>query len=246
MATVMTQPAMVRPRASTRVYLPVGVVCAVIAVLGFWPTYFGPLLLKGIPHPVPVIHLHAAVFMGWVILVITQAWFAANGRLGVHMRVGRYGMAWGVVVLIVGWATAFVMFGHRVQAGNFAEAQVRLIAPLTDMLFFAPVLAAAWIYRRQPEIHKRLIVVATTVLLIAAVHRLIYLGGPPPPLPQLLAIWLSPILIGMIYDFVRRRAVHPVYLIGIGLVLIMKFGRRWIYGTESWADFTNWLATFYT
>ena len=245
MATVMTQPTSVRAPAARRIYVPVGFVCAVIALLGFWPTYFGPLLLRGIPHPVPIIHLHATVFMSWVFLVITQAWLAASGRVALHMKVGKLGMAWGVIVLIVGWATAFVVFGDRVQAGNLAEARVRLIAPLTDLLFFAPVLAAAWIYRRKPEIHKRLIVVATTVLLIAAVHRMVFLGGRPPPLPQLLAVWLSPILLGMIHDYVKRRMIHPVYLIGIGLVLAMKFGRRWIRGTEAWSEFTDWLATFY-
>lgn len=245
MATVMTQPLSVRARAGRRIYVPVGFVCAVIALLGFWPTYFGPLLLKGIPHPLPVIHLHTTVFMAWVFLVITQAWLAASGRVALHMKVGKYGMAWGVVVIIVGWTTAFFMFGERLQAGNLSEAERRLLAPLTDMLFFAPVLAAAWIYRRKPEIHKRLIIVGTTILLIAAVHRMVFLGGRPPPLPQLLAVWLSPILFGMIYDYVKRRTIHPVYLIGIGIVLAMKFGRSWIRQTEGWNTFTSWLAAFY-
>jgi hypothetical protein len=34
-------------------------------------------------------------------------------------------------------------------------------------------------------------------------------------------------------------------LIGIGVVLLMKFGRSWIRGTETWSDFTTWLATYY-
>lgn len=233
------------PARTPRVYLPVGLVCILIALVGFWPTYFGPLLLEGTPHPLPVIHLHAVVFMGWLLLFTTQAWLAAHGRIAEHMRVGQLGMAWGVIVIAVGWATALAVFGQRVQAGQLTEAQVRLIAPLTDMLFFAPVLAAAWIYRRRTEIHKRLIVVGTAILLIAAVHRMVILGGRPPPLLPLLAVWLSPILMGMAYDFVRRRMVHPVYLLGIALVLAMKFGRGWIKDTEAWSAFTLWLATFY-
>lgn len=244
MATVMTQPAISRARTVMRIYVPVGFVCCLIALLGFWPTYFGPLL-RGIPHPLPIIHVHAAVFMAWVLLVIAQAWLAASGRVATHMKVGKFGMAWGLVVILVGWATAFSLFGDRVQAGTLLEAERRLFAPLTDMVVFAPILAAAWIYRRKPEIHKRLIVVGTTVLLIAAVHRMVFLGGRPPPLPQLLAVWLAPILLGMIYDFIKRRSVHPVYLIGIGAVLLMKFGRSWIRDTESWSNFSNWLATFY-
>jgi hypothetical protein len=28
----------------------------------------------------PVVHLHALVFMGWVAIVVAQAWLAAGGR----------------------------------------------------------------------------------------------------------------------------------------------------------------------
>jgi hypothetical protein len=161
------------------------------------------------------------------------------------MKVGKFGMLWGLVVIVVGWATAFSRFADRVQAGNLEEAQIRLIAPFTDLLFFAPLLATAWHFRTKPEVHKRLIIVASTVLLIAAVHRMTFLGGRPPPVPQLLAVWLSPIILGMIHDFVKQRLVHPVYLLGIAIVLVMKFGRAWISDTDAWRQFTIWLAAFY-
>lgn len=232
-----------RRKVATRIYVPIGILCLVIAVAGFWPSYFGPML-AGAPHALPIIHLHAVVFAGWVVLLIAQAWLAATGRIALHMKVGTAGMIWGVVVILVGWTTTLVRFGDRLEAGD-PQAPIRLFAPLTDMLFFAPFLAAAWIYRRRPEIHKRLLVAATTVLLIAAVHRMTFLGGSPPPLPQLLAVWLSPILVGMIYDFSKRRMVHPVYLIGIGAVLVMKFGRRLLADTDLWRGFVAWLTTLY-
>jgi hypothetical protein len=49
----------------------------------------------------------------------------------------------------------------------------------------------------------------------------------------------------MTHDYLRRRIVHPVYLVGIALVLLMKFGRGWIRGTQAWNDLTGWLAAFY-
>jgi hypothetical protein len=244
MANVMAQPVTARVRTTTRVYVPIGLLCFVIAVLGFWPTYFGPLL-AGVPHALPIIHLHAAVFVGWVFLMIAQAGLAASGRIALHMKVGNFGFIWGLIVILVGWATAFSMFGSRVHAGDFDAAERRLLAPLTDMLVFGPVLAAAWWYRRKPETHKRLIVVGTTILLIAAVHRMTFLGGRPPPALPLLAVWLSPILLGMIYDYCTRKRVHIVYLIGIAAVLLMKFGRSWIRTTQAWIDFTHWLAKYY-
>ncbi len=88
--------------------------CVAIALIGFWPTYFGPLL-SGTVQALPIIHLHAAVF----------------------------GMAFGVLLILVGEATAFSAFGARVAAGEFEEARRRLFAPVTDLIVFAPFLAAA-------------------------------------------------------------------------------------------------------
>jgi hypothetical protein len=111
------------------------------------------------------------------------------------------------------------------------------------MLFFAPALLAAWLYRRKGEWHKRLIIVATTVLLIPAAHRLVGAHiGRPPPLGPVLAIWLSPILAGMAYDAATRRLVHPVYVIGVAWILVMKLLSPLLRG-DAWDTLASWLAT---
>lgn len=227
-----------------RVYVPIGVLMLAIAIVGFWPTYFSHLV-NGSLDKVPIIHVHAAVFSGWLVLVIIQATLAGRGRIQQHRKIGKVGMAYGVLLILIGWLTALTQFATRVKAGDLQVAESRLFAPLTDMLFFAPVLAAAWAYRRKPEIHKRLIVVATTILLIAAVHRITFLGGPPPPAPFLFGIWLLPIAIGMGHDFLTRRLVHPVYIVGILLVVLMK-QRGPLHDTAAWKGFVAWLATLVT
>jgi hypothetical protein len=202
-------------------------------------------LLAGTVEALPIIHLHAAVFSGWLVLVTLQVVLAVTGQMALHMRMGKVGMLYGVLLILVGEATAFSAFGARIAAGEIEEAQSRLFAPVTDLIVFAPFLAAAWMYRRRPEVHKRLIVVATTVLLIAAVHRTSIFGGPPPPLPLLLLLWLAPIGLGIGWDLARRRFVHPVYVLGIGAVVFLKFLRRPLADTEAWNDFVDWLASFY-
>jgi hypothetical protein len=244
-ASLTTRPPTVTRRPNARIYLAVSVVCLSIALVGFWPRYFGPLL-AGTLSTVPIIHIHAVVMMGWLLLLMVQVALVVNGRRALHMKVGQVGMLWGIVVILVGWTTAIMRFGERVQAGQFQLAANRLFAPMTDMLVFAPFLAAAWVYRRRSQTHKRLIVVASTILLIAAVHRIALFGGRnPPPLPLLLPIWLSPILLGMVHDAVKTRRVHPVYLMGILAVLFLKFGRIPLAHTQPWKAFASWLATFY-
>ena len=51
-----------------------------------------------------MIHIHAAVYSGWPALFIAQAAFAATGRVALHLRLGKIGMWYGLVVILVGVA----------------------------------------------------------------------------------------------------------------------------------------------
>ncbi|HLF12942.1 MAG TPA: hypothetical protein VJA26_17210, partial [Gammaproteobacteria bacterium] len=132
----------------------------------------------------------------------------------------------------------------RVRAGQIEEAQVSLLAPLVDMMVFAPFFGAAVYYRRKPEWHKRLMIVATTALLIAAVGRMPFLGTPRN-LMLLQLIWISPILLAMGYDFLKRRIVHPIYVLGI-VVFALESPRMRGLGreTDAWRNISGWFATW--
>ena len=219
-------------------YIGLSVLVTTIAFVGFWPTYFGPLV-AGTVDKLPVIHVHAAIYVGWLAIFIAQATFAATRRMDLHVRLGNIGIGYGVLVIVMGVTVAISMFAVRVHAGNIEEAQMRLVAPLLDMVFFAPLFAAAVRFRRKPEIHKRLMIVATTVLLIAAVGRMSFVGRPWP----LLLVWGSPLLLGAAYDVVRRRAVPWIYLLGIVVIVARAFGARLIGETDAWDDLSAWLAS---
>jgi hypothetical protein len=219
-------------------YVGITVLVTAIAFVGFWPTYFGPLL-AGTVDKLPVIHVHAAVYVGWLAIFIAQAAFAATKRMDLHVRLGNIAIGYGVLVIVMGVTVAISMFAVRVQAGNIEDAQGRLVAPLADMVFFAPLFAAAVRFRTKPEIHKRLMIVATTVLLVAAVGRMTFLARPWP----MLLVWGSPLLLGAAYDVVRRRAVPWIYLLGIVVIVARAFGARLIGETDVWRDWSAWLAT---
>lgn len=232
----------VQPKTLTRIYLPLALLITLIAFAGFWRTYFGPLS-TGSLETAPLIHMHAAVYVTWLALFIAQAAFAATGRLAVHTRLGPWIMAYGVVVIVMGLVIAFERFGMQVAAGHLAVAQRKLFGPLRDMLFFAPFLAAGWIWRRKPELHKRVMIVATSILLVAAVGRMAFLGQPVPEW-KFMIVWPLPLYVAMVHDFITKRIVHPVYVVGVLAMLLMRVMLP-LRATEPWLDFTRWLATFY-
>jgi hypothetical protein len=225
-----------------RAYLPATILVIATALVGFWPTYFGPLL-KGSVHVPPLIHLHAVVYVTWLALFFTQVMLAATNRIRLHMRLGRWVMAYGVVLVIAGLMAAAEGFGSRLATGDVFRAQRWLFGVLRDLVFFVPFLIAGWIYRRKPEIHKRLMILATTILVLPAVSRMSFLGTPVP-LWKFMLVWPLPVYLLMIRDFYTKRLIHPVYLIGVATMLTMRlilpFG-----SSHAWQAVARWITTFY-
>ena len=86
--------------------------------------------------------------------------------------------------------------------------------------------------------------ITVTHLFVAAVGRMRFLGNPGNPALVML-VWSSPILLAMAYDFARRRIVHPVYVLGLVLMLLESpMVRRVARGTEMWRSISGWFVTF--
>jgi len=238
--------ALARPTTARRLYVGLAVLAIAIAAVGFWPSYFGPMV-AGTADKTPIVHLHAAVYVGWLALFLTQTLLAATGRIAAHMKLGRIAMGYGVLVIVVGVLTALARFALRVRAGEVADGGAQLLGPLLDMLVFAPAFAAAIYYRRKPELHKRLMILATTSLLIAAAARMQFLAALPARFLWVYLIWTAPLVLAMAHDFWRQRKIHPVYWVGlIVLVLEGPLGRRPAGQGEMWQNVSAWLATWVT
>ena len=220
-----------------RFYVAAGLLMVVIVVAGFWPGYFRPLLSLSAERSA-VIHVHAAVYVGWFALFITQAALAATGRIKQHRQVGRAGIAYGVLVFFVGLATTLYQYAGEIRTNGLEQSLGYPIWPLIDMLIFAPLFGLAVAFRHKPEIHKRLMIVAMTTLLIAPAGRL------PLSLWQIYLVWFSPILLGLVCDLLKHRVVHPVYLMGLAVLYLSSYRPRLI-RTEVWPEFARWLGSFF-
>src|SRR5260221_181878 len=64
---------------SRRFYLWMAASCFIIAVVGFAPTYWAPLV-KGSFKAEPMVHIHGMLMFGWVTFFVAQTWLVANGR----------------------------------------------------------------------------------------------------------------------------------------------------------------------
>lgn len=220
----------VRRSSARRFYISIAVLMTAMVVTGFWPSYFGPFLRGAYERPW-MFHLHGAVFMGWMGLLIAQAVLVSTGRTRVHRKIGTVGIAYGLLVLVVGLAMSFFAPVFHIGAGEWTmdEAAAFLLLPLGDMVVFAGFFSAAIIYRRKPEIHKRLMVLATVALVFAGVARRVPFTSPG----TFLFIWLAPLLAAMAYDWRTRQRVHPLYLMGTA-ILTVAFCRVFFMESTIW------------
>ena len=86
------------------------------------------------------------------------------------------------------------------------------------------------------------------MLIVAGVGRLPFWHGTliisfRQVVPFLL-VWSSPIYIAMAHDYYRRKMLHPVYVIGIVTLCLVRM-RGLLIDTDAWLSFSGWLAKFY-
>jgi hypothetical protein len=229
-------------RARNSIVIPLAFLIAAIAVAGFWRTYFHALL-TGQTRAEWIVHGHAAIFMGWIGLVAFQSYLAITGRTALHVKVGRFGMAYGVALVVSGLAFSLVKFSRLVAERGVDGVAGHFLVPLVDMGTFSIFLAGAWFTRKRPESHRRFILLATNALLIAAVGRLF--GGTGSVAARdvipFLLLWLSPLWIAIAYDWVRHRTLHAVYVFGALLLIALRY-RQLLRETQGWLAISGWLA----
>jgi len=231
-----------RPRTRNSIVIPLALLAAALAIAGFWPSYFGPLV-QGRPHVAWFFHLHAWIFLGWIGLVILQSYLAITGRIALHIKVGRVGMVYGAALAVSGLTLALFLFARAVATDGPENVHVPLLAALSDISVFSVFLGGAWFTRRKPEMHRRFILLATNALIIAGVSRLfggtrfLALGDVVP----MVTVWLSPLWIAMLYDWLRHRIVHRVYMFGALLLILLRY-RQVVRDSDAWGSFLHWLA----
>jgi len=212
-------------------YVGIALVFAGTVTWGFWRTYFAPLLSGTVERPW-IVHLHAAVFVGWVLLLVAQAALATAGRLRLHQQVGVAGMAYGALVFLVGVMVSIGAPALRVRAGDFPVEVAGMVAVLSlaDLLLFGAFLACAFAYRSQPQTHKQWVIAATAALGGAAVGRVLKTDS----LAYLL-VWLSPVLAIVAIDLASRRRLSAVPFVSGGLIVVSFFKER-LFAAPIWED----------
>jgi len=237
-----------------RFYVQLAAACVAVAVIGFAPTYWIPLF-RGTLQVTPLTHVHGALFYGWTLLFLAQAWLAASRKMTRHREFGVFGVAVATAMCFVGMAAAIASLKQGTADGFGDASRAFAIVPVSGIAFFAGLFTLALLKVRRLETHKRLLIVATVSLLQAAVGRVFLVAlappgaaalGPPPVFVTILPGLVGDLLIvwAMIHDRKTRGHVHPVYWMAGGALVALQVLRVPLSTTPAWTGFATWLGTF--
>jgi hypothetical protein len=200
------------PAGDERFFLGAAIAMTAVIVAGFSTqlamgrsTFYSP----------PLVHAHAIMFMGWVIIYLLQNILVATGRMALHRRLGWVAAGWIVPMIVLAFAVTLAMV-RRGQVPFFFQPLHFLVFDPLSIVTFAGLTGSAILLRNKTDWHRRLHLCGMAMLIAPGFGRLL-----PLPLLQpwgweasFAAALIFP-LAGVVSDLRRRGRVHSAWRWGI-------------------------------
>src|SRR5438270_5316840 len=84
----------------------------------------------------PLVHAHAIIFMGWVVIYLTQNLLIGSGRLEIHRKLGWIALGWIFPMVLLGCLVTLAMLRRGQVPFFFRPLQFLVFDPMT-LFFFA-------------------------------------------------------------------------------------------------------------
>jgi hypothetical protein len=253
MATlVRTSPQIMKSKIVERWFF-VGMAIAMIAmsIAGFGPSLVNPTRRRA---PLSLLAAaHGIVFLVWLLLFLAQSLLVASRRVNWHRRLGIASTFVLALMLPLGYQATIAMIrrGFDLSGDQHVDPHPRAgiqLDPLTASIFnftylasFATLAILAICYRRQPAVHKRLMLFANIELVGAPVAHI--LGHANLLTPATVMIPLAMFLLAAVArDYLVERRVHLLTaLLAIALFLSQPLQGVLIGPSATWHRLVTWL-----
>lgn len=215
-----------------------GLAIAATVVIGFKDSYFrAGLIFANLPSL--VVHIHAALFVSWILLLAIQITLVSIGHTRWHRKLGIVGAVIAPLMVIAGMAT-LVMALRRNAVPRIPPA-VFFAGDLLALLVFAIFVAWALRARAEAAAHKRLMIFATIFILAPAVDRWDF-PFMTSILSTIAVLTAFPLLVAL-YDLVSLRRIHRATGWGL-LVYVLNLAALFVLpALRPWQELTAWVIT---
>lgn len=197
-----------------------------------------------------IVHIHGAVFFGWLVLFTSQLILVRRDQVSIHRRLGVFGAGLAAVMVVLGVMTAIVT--EQVKFGTPASDPPFLSVMFADMLVFGGLVTTGMCLRQSPVDHKRLMLIATLVLTDAGFGRWLSPkivewtgqknywefqtfgeGAWPFIRFQLLPAYTLIAAVGW-FDLFTRKRLRPAYVYALACCFPIHLLAGWLYFQPFW------------
>ena len=197
----------------------------------------------------PLAAAHGVVFFTWLLVFLVQSRLVATRHITLHRRLGLASVFILALMIPLAYTTTIAM----VRRGFDLSGDLRIdrdppyetVFALSNLLIFSVLAIAALACRREPDIHKRLMLFANVELMPAPFAHLI--GHTPWLASQPAAIVMIPISVfvaaAIARDLLVARRIH-VLTWGLAALRILSgpIEAGPIGSSAAWHKFVYWLA----
>lgn len=226
----------------------------VVTLIGFVPDSFTKMtaVADGTRPPFPMIlHVHAVLMGSFLMLLLTQTWLAATGKIRGHMQLGIATAFLVPALVVVGFLLAPAIYQETVQAAQTAapDAHEKLQALVlrkenillnqTRVGILFPLFVAIGLSARRKDagLHKRMMILATASAMGPAFARMTWLPTTFPVSPISNEMYMLGVIAPMFFwDVYRNGFVHKAYIIWAAISLPVVVTIVLLWGTPWWHE----------
>ena len=192
------------------------------------------------------IHIHGALLMAWLILLIVQPLLIRTGRAQLHRTIGKVSYVLGPLIII-----SLFLIGRGAylrESGIVPEQQMlaTMVLDLRGLISFAIFWALAMFYRKDSSSHMRYMI-ATGILAIGpGVGRGLISSGVAFPTALTITDVLDLAIVGTLvgFDIYRKKNYKPFLVVFI--VLLVGASLWEVRDSAAWQSFArSYAAMFY-
>ena len=201
-------------------------------------------------HPPLLLHLHAATFTIWMLLITAQVLLIVRDRVDLHRKLGWFLAAWACLMGVMGPVGVYTAVMMDVKAhGPFPDPFISV--HVVDIGGFLVLLAIGIAMRRNSAAHKRLMILSTVALADPGFSRFFgYVypsANPQTPFQMFLFVFYGNILLVALmigWDLYCGRLVRSHVIASISLLTCMYFASV-LYCWEPWQNLTlRWITAW--
>ncbi|HXW92171.1 MAG TPA: hypothetical protein VEK33_16595 [Terriglobales bacterium] len=165
-----------------------------------------------------ILWFYGAAFSDWIVFFMFQSVLVRTRNIKWHRFFGWFGATLGAAMVLLGTATAIVMGCFDTYRHHLSGAELFLVIPFFDMTAFGTFFALAVVWRKKPELHRRLIFIATCALLDAPFARFDFIFNH-----SLLVLSPDPVIgLGVVRDLLVNRSIHRIYLVALPTLIVLQ------------------------